>query len=49
MDWAGYVDAEGMKEELDGAGRAKEGYLGKMDFLGRVEAKREGERRGGKG
>ena len=41
LDWAGYVDKEGMKEELDKAEKGKEGYLGKMDFLGRVEAKRE--------
>ena len=41
LDWAGYVDKEGMKEELDKAEKGKEGYLGKMDFLGRVDAKRE--------
>lgn len=41
LDWAGYVDKEGMKEELDKAEKGKEGYLGRMDFLGRVEAKRE--------
>ena len=41
LDWAGYVDKEGMKEELDKAEKGKDGYLGKMDFLGRVEAKRE--------
>ena len=41
LDWAGYVDKEGMKEELDTAEKGKEGYLGKMDFLGRVGAKRE--------
>ena len=41
LDWAGYVDKEGMKEELDKAEKGKEGYLGKMDFLGRVGAKRE--------
>lgn len=44
LDWAGYVDKEGIKEELDVAEKAKEGYLGRMDFLGRVEAKREDER-----
>ena len=43
LDWAGFVDKEGIQEELDGAGKAKEGYLGRMDFLGRVEAKREEE------
>lgn len=41
MDWAGYVDKAGIKEELTVAEKAKDGYLGKMDFLGRVDAKRE--------
>ena len=41
LDWAGYVDKEGIKEELDVAEKAKDGYLGKVDFLGRVDAKRE--------
>lgn len=43
MDWAGYVDKAGIKEELTVAEKAKDGYLGKMDFLGRVDAKREDE------
>lgn len=43
MDWAGYVDKAGIKEELTVAEKAKDGYLGKMDFLGRVEAKRDDE------
>lgn len=43
LDWAGYVDKAGIKEELTVAEKAKEGYLGKMDFLGRVDAKREDE------
>lgn len=49
LDWAGYVDKEGIKDELDGAEKAKEGYLGKMDFLGRMGAKREEEIKGTKG
>lgn len=49
LDWAGYVDREGIKEELDGAEKAKEGYLGKMEFLGRMEGRREGERGKGMG
>ncbi|KAH0541971.1 hypothetical protein FGG08_003603 [Glutinoglossum americanum] len=49
LDWAGYVDKEGLKEDLDVHSRAKEGYLGRMDFLGRVEAKREEEGRRAKG
>lgn len=43
LDWAGYVDKEGIKDELDGAEKAKEGYLGKMDFLDKMSAKREGD------
>lgn len=43
MDWAGYVDKTGIKEELTLAEKAKDGYLGKMDFLGRVDAKRDDE------
>ncbi|KAI9873464.1 MAG: swr complex subunit [Pleopsidium flavum] len=43
LDWAGFVDKEGIAEELDDASKAKEGYLGRMDFLGRVEAKRDEE------
>lgn len=41
LDWAGYVDREGIQEELDKSGKAKEGYLGRMDFLGRTEMRRE--------
>lgn len=41
LDWAGFVDKEGITDELDEHGRAKEGYLGRMDFLGRVQANRE--------
>ncbi|KAL8869180.1 MAG: hypothetical protein Q9174_004464, partial [Haloplaca sp. 1 TL-2023] len=41
LDWASHVDKEGLKDELDVAGKAKDGYLGRMDFLGRSEAKRE--------
>jgi len=45
MDWAGFVDREGIKDQLDEAGRSKEGYLERMDFLNRVENKREDEAR----
>ncbi|KAH7055814.1 Swr1p complex component [Macrophomina phaseolina] len=48
LDWAGYVDKEGIAEELDEYGRAKEGYLGRMDFLDRVDQRREEERRAAK-
>ncbi|KAI9667035.1 MAG: swr complex subunit [Trizodia sp. TS-e1964] len=40
LDWAGFVDKEGIATELDEHSRAKDGYLGRMDFLGRVEAKK---------
>lgn len=48
LDWAGYVDKEGIADELDEYGRAKEGYLGRMDFLTRVDERREEERRAAK-
>lgn len=43
LDWAGYVDKEGIKDELEGAEKAKDGYLGKRDFLDKMSAKREGD------
>ncbi len=45
MDWTGFVDKEGIAEELDMHGKTKEAYLGRMDFLAGVEARREEERR----
>lgn len=45
MDWAVHVDAEGLKEELDTHAKAKEGYLGRMDFLREVEDRKEAEAR----
>lgn len=45
MDWAAYVDQAGIKDELRIHSRAKEGYHGRMDFLDRVGAKQEEERR----
>lgn len=45
LDWAGFVDKEGISDELDEHSRAKEGYLGRMDFLDRMQAKREDELR----
>ncbi|KAL2752484.1 hypothetical protein ACRALDRAFT_2072938, partial [Sodiomyces alcalophilus JCM 7366] len=41
MDWAGYVDREGLKDELELAGRSKESYAERQDFLSRSEARRE--------
>ncbi|CAG7981551.1 unnamed protein product [Penicillium salamii] len=45
LDWASYVDQAGIKDELRTHSKAKEGYMGRMDFLGRMENKREDERR----
>lgn len=45
MDWAAHVDQEGLKDELDEHAKAKEGYLGRMDFLGEVEQRKEEEAR----
>jgi hypothetical protein len=44
LDWTGFVDKEGIAEELDTHGKTKEAYLGRMDFLAGVEARREEER-----
>lgn len=41
MDWAGYVDKEGIKDELELAGKSKTSYAARQDFLARSEAKRE--------
>jgi len=41
MDWAGFVDKEGIKDELETAGKAKGAYLDQKEFLARVEEKRE--------
>ena len=43
MDWAAHVDQEGLKDELEEHAKAKGGYLGRMDFLGQVERRREEE------
>lgn len=40
LDWASHVDKEGIADELDEHSRAKGGYLGRMDFLDRMTAKR---------
>ncbi|OTA91566.1 hypothetical protein M434DRAFT_397095 [Hypoxylon sp. CO27-5] len=45
MDWAGFVDKEGIKDELELAGKSKESYVNRQDFLGRVAAHREEEAR----
>lgn len=45
MDWAGFVDKEGIREELEVAEKGKGSYLQRKDFLERVEGKREEARR----
>lgn len=45
LDWAQHVDQHGISEELNEHSKAKDTYLGRMDFLGRMEAKRENEAR----
>jgi hypothetical protein len=48
LDWAGYVDKEGIADELGEQKKGKTGYLNRMDFLGRVENRKEEERRAAK-
>lgn len=45
MDWTGFVDKEGIADELNTHGKTKESYLGRMNFLADVEAKKEEERK----
>ncbi|KAI2470423.1 BCNT-domain-containing protein [Annulohypoxylon bovei var. microspora] len=45
MDWAGFVDKEGIKDELELAGKSKESYVNRQDFLDRVAANRDEEAR----
>lgn len=45
LDWAAYVDQAGIRDELTVHSRAKEGFLGRMDFLDRVGAKEDEDRR----
>ncbi|KAK8055453.1 SWR1-complex protein 5 [Apiospora rasikravindrae] len=45
MDWAGFVDKAGIKDELQLAGKSKQSYTSRQDFLARVDAKRDDEAR----
>jgi hypothetical protein len=49
MDWAGFVDKEGIADELDAAGKSKGAYKARQEFLARVEGKREDDLRRAKG
>ncbi|KAJ9155008.1 SWR1-complex protein 5 [Pleurostoma richardsiae] len=41
MDWAGFVDKEGIKDELELAGKSKGSFAERQQFLARSEARRE--------
>jgi hypothetical protein len=45
MDWAGYVDKEGIKDELKLASKSKDSYTARQDFLARSEALRDDDAR----
>lgn len=45
MDWAGYVDKEGIKDELELASKSKDSYAARQDFLARSEAVRDDDAR----
>jgi hypothetical protein len=45
MDWAAFVDREGIKDELELAGKSKNSFAARQDFLARSEAIREEEAR----
>lgn len=45
MDWVGFVDKEGIQDELDLAGKSKGNFAGRQQFLARAEARREEEAR----
>ncbi|KAL8401973.1 hypothetical protein RB596_008654 [Gaeumannomyces avenae] len=45
VDWAGYVDKEGIQDELKLAGKSKHSYTERQGFLARSEARREDDAR----
>lgn len=49
MDWAGFVDKEGIKDELDAAGKSKGAYKARQEFLARVEQKKDEDARRARG
>jgi len=48
MDWSGFVDKEGIAEELQEHGKSKDNYMSRKDFLAGVEARMEAEGRKGR-
>lgn len=49
MDWAGFVDKEGIKDDLDAAGKSKGAYKSRQEFLARIERKKEADERRARG
>jgi hypothetical protein len=45
LDWAGFVDKEGLREDLELAGKSKDAYVSRADFLARSDVRREDEAR----
>ena len=45
LDWEEQVRKQGLGEELEKAGKSGKDYLGRMDFLGRVEGARDDKER----
>ena len=48
MDWTGFVDKEGIAEELQEHGKSKDNYMSRRDFLAGVEARMDEEGRKGR-
>lgn len=49
MDWAGFVDKEGIVDELKEHEKGGKAYLDRMDFLGRVEGRQDAEAKKARG
>jgi hypothetical protein len=49
MDWAGYVDKEGIAEELNAASKDQKNFMARQAFLARVEQKKEDDARRARG
>jgi hypothetical protein len=49
MDWAGFVDKAGIKDDLAAAGKSKGAYRARQEFLARVEQKKDEEARRARG
>ncbi len=41
LDWRGFVDQQGLREELDEYGKSKKGFLAREDFLDRAQFARD--------